>query len=192
MPRRLRGGFQKPRSLHLPQGTPALQSPQVPILEDGCCVTVTVPFTLSLHGSWGETCLSSQHSHSTAPLHPSILDDTQFTGGSTLPYHSMARPFKGTRRLPEVPGHVGDWRVLPFFLQDTVQGIGHGVNGSGTWHKAGWTGHCQTHVTKERSKASGDSGQPKRGRGQAALEEKGKGQSRGDGASEGRENSACT
>lgn len=45
-------------------------------------------------------------------------------------------------------------------------GQGHGTKQAGQ-------GHCQTHITKERSKASGDSGQPEQGKEQAALEEKG-------------------
>ena len=82
--------------------------------------------------------------------------------------------------------------MLPFFLYDTVQGIGCGVNGSGTWYKTGWTGHRQTHITKERSKASGDSGQPEQGKEQAALEEKGKEQIEGVEQARAGDNGACT
>lgn len=64
-------------------------------------------------------------------------------------------------------------------------GQGHGTKQAGQ-------GHCQTHITKERSKSSGDSGEPEQGKEQAALEEKGKG--RIDGMEQARAggNGACT
>lgn len=65
--------------------------------------------------------------------------------------------------------------MLPFFLFNTVRGIGYGVNGSGHGTKQAGQGHCKTRITKERSKARGDSGQPEQGKEQAALEEKGEG-----------------
>lgn len=64
-------------------------------------------------------------------------------------------------------------------------GQGHGTKQAGQ-------GHCQTHITKERSKSSGDSREPEQGKEQAALEEKGKG--RIDGMEQARAggNGACT
>lgn len=53
-------------------------------------------------------------------------------------------------------------------------------------------GHCQTHITKERSKASGESGQPEQGKEQAALEEKGKEQIEGVEQARTGDNGACT
>lgn len=63
---------------------------------------------------------------------------------------------------------------------------GVGSMGQGHSTKQAGQGHCQTHITKERSKASGDSGQPEQGKEQAALEETGKEQIERGGASEGR------
>jgi hypothetical protein len=64
-------------------------------------------------------------------------------------------------------------------------GQGHGTKQAGQ-------GHHQTHITKERSKASGDSGQPEQGKEQAALEEKGKEQIEGVEQARAGDNGACT
>lgn len=64
-------------------------------------------------------------------------------------------------------------------------GQGHGTKQAGQ-------GHCQTHITKERSKASGDSGQPEQGKEQAALEETGKEQIEGVEQAKAGDNGACT
>lgn len=64
-------------------------------------------------------------------------------------------------------------------------GQGHGTKQAGQ-------GHRQTHITKERSKASGDSGQPEQGKEQAALEEKGKEQIEGVEQARAGDNGACT
>lgn len=52
-------------------------------------------------------------------------------------------------------------------------------------------GHCQTHTTKEESKASRDSGQSEQGKEQAALE-KGKEQIEGVEQARTGDNGACT
>lgn len=67
-----------------------------------------------------------------------------------------------------------------------------GLTGQGHGTKQAGQGHCQTHVTKERSKASGDSGQPERGKEQAALKEKEKDRVEGMEQARAGENSACT
>lgn len=64
--------------------------------------------------------------------------------------------------------------------------------GQGHDTKQAGQGHCQTQITKERSKASGDSGQPEQGGEQAAWERKGKGQIEGVEQARAGGNGACT